>query len=125
MKTKGWIRSGSGQGQSNFQGNGSINQRRLAMKDYDKIIKEKGLPNVGQTVRSKKYSTLWRVMEKKEIWRNIDPDPKTNEPRMVPAIYLLYWKVEEGVSPGVGKMMGFEYTLYDNTFKLNWNILNE
>jgi hypothetical protein len=95
------------------------------MKDYEKIIKEKGLPSVGQTVRSKKYGTKWRVLEKKEVWRNIDPDSKTNEPRMIPAIYLLYWKVEEGISPGVGRMMGFEYTLYDNTFKLNWDTVKD
>jgi len=95
------------------------------MKEYDEIIRQKGLPQVGQTVRSKKYGTLWRVMEKKEVWRNIDPDPNTREPRMVPAIYLLYWKVQEGGTPGVGKMMGYEYTLYDNTFNLNWEIVNE
>jgi hypothetical protein len=93
------------------------------MRDFQEIIKEKGLPAVGQTVRSKKFGTKWRVMEKKEIWHNIDPDPKTDEPRMVPAIYLCFWKVEEGVRPGVGKMMGFEYTLYDNTFSLNWDIV--
>ncbi len=93
------------------------------MKEYGQIIKEKGLPNPGQTVRSKKYGTLWRVMEKREIWRNIDPDPNTGETRMVPAIYLSYWKVQEGERPGVGKMMGFEYTLYDNTFGLNWEIV--
>jgi hypothetical protein len=94
------------------------------MKEYEEITREKGLPTVGQMVRNKKYGTKWRVMEKKEIWRNINPDPKTGEPRMVPAIYLLYWKVQEGMAPGVGKMMGFEYTLYDNTFNLNWNIDN-
>ena len=91
------------------------------MKDYDEIIRKKGLPSVGQTVRSKKFSTLWRVLEKKEVWQYIDPDPKTGEPRMVPAIYLSYWKVQEGEQPGVGKMMGYLYTLYDNTFELNWN----
>lgn len=93
------------------------------MKDYDEIMREKKLPNVGQTVRSKKYGTLWRVMEKKEVWQNIDPDPKTGETRMIPAIYLSYWKVQEGVMPGVGKMMGFLYTLYDNTFQLNWDVV--
>ena len=91
------------------------------MKDYDEIIRKKGLPNVGQTVRSKKYGTQWRVLEKKEVWQNIDPDPKTGETRMVPAIYLSYWKVQEGTQPGVGKMMGYLYTLYDNTFELNWD----
>jgi hypothetical protein len=92
------------------------------MKDFQEIIQKKHLPEVGQTVRSKKHRTLWRVMEKKEVWQNIDPDPKTGEPRMIPAIYLSYWKVQEGAMPGVGKMMGFLYTLYDNTFALNWDI---
>ena len=27
------------------------------------------------------------------------------------------------VPPGVGRMMGFEYTLYDSTFALNWDIV--
>jgi hypothetical protein len=90
------------------------------MKEYEEIIKEKGLPNVGDTVRSKKYKTLWRVMEKREVWQNIEPDPQTGESRMVPAIYLAYWKIQDGVPPGVGKMMGYLYTLYDNTFALNW-----
>jgi len=89
-------------------------------KDYEEIIREKGLPDVGVTVRSKKYGTLWRVMEKKEVWQNIEPDIKTGESRMIPAIYLSYWKVREDVAPGVGKMMGFLYTLYDNTFEANW-----
>ena len=44
---------------------------------------------------------------------------------MVPAIYLMFWKVQEGERPGVGKMMGFEYTLYDNTFALNWDIIKD
>jgi hypothetical protein len=90
------------------------------MKDYEEIIQKKGLPEVGQTVRSKTYGTLWRVLEKKEVWQTIEPDPKTGETRMVPAIYLCYWKVNDGVMPGVGKMMGYLYTLYDNTFTLNW-----
>ena len=92
------------------------------MKDYEEITREKNLPNVGQTVRSKKYGTLWRVLEKKEVWQTIDPDPKSGETRMVPAIYLSYWKVQDGVMPGVGKMMGFLYTLYDNTFQINWDL---
>lgn len=95
----------------------------MALKDYEKIIMEKGLPQVGQTVRSKRFATLWRVLEKREVWQNIDPDPKTSEPRMVPAIYLAYWRIVEGTPPGVGKMMGYLYTLYDNTFETNWEIM--
>jgi hypothetical protein len=93
------------------------------MKEYEEIIREKGLPNVGQTVRSKDHGTLWRIMEKKEVWQTIDDDPQTREPRMVPAIYLSYWRIREGVRPGVGRMMGYTYTLYDNTFEANWEIM--
>ena len=95
------------------------------MKEYEEIIRAKGLPSVGQTVYSKKYGTLWRVMERKEIWRNIDPDPNTGEPRIIPCIYLLFWKVQERTPPGIGKLIGFEYTLYDNTFAPNWDIIRD
>ena len=54
------------------------------MKDFDKIIQEKGLPAVGQEVRSKKYATVWRVMEKKEIWANILPTPRAASPAWSP-----------------------------------------
>ena len=92
------------------------------MKEYDEIVQQKGLPEVGQVVRSKAYGTLWRVMEKREVWQNIEPDPNTSNPRMVPAIYLVYWRQRTGVQPGVGKMLGFLYTLYDDTFEVNWEI---
>ena len=92
------------------------------MKDFEEIMRQKKLPKVGQVVRSKKYGTEWRVMEMKEVWHNIDPDPKTGETRMIPAIYLSFWRVQEGVIPGVGRMMGFLYTLYDNSFEANWNL---
>jgi len=93
------------------------------MKEFEEIIQEKGLPRVGQTVRSKDYGTLWRVMEKRETWQTIADDPQTGEPRMIPAIYLSYWRIQEEGPPGVGKMMGFTYTLYDNTFGIHWDIV--
>jgi hypothetical protein len=95
---------------------------RAAMKEYEEIIQQKGLPSVGETVRSKKYGTIWRVMKKWEVWQNINPDPQTGEPRMIPAIYLCYWRIQKGVPPGVGRMMGYTYTLHDNTFEANWEI---
>lgn len=93
------------------------------MKEYEEIIREKGLPSVGQTVRSKDYGTLWRVVEKREVWQTIADDPETKEPRMIPAIYLSYWRIREGEQPGMGRMMGFTYTLYDNSFANHWEIV--
>ena len=80
---------------------------------HDDIISQKHLPRVGQTVRSKK-----------EVWQNTSDDPETGAPRMVPAIYLTYWKVKKGERQGIGKMLGFAYTLYDNTFEANWEFVN-
>ena len=42
---------------------------------------------------------------------------------MVPSIYLSYWRVRKGVMPGIGKMLGYAYTLHDNTFRVNWEIV--
>jgi hypothetical protein len=94
------------------------------MKEYDEIMRKKGLPNVGQIVRSKKYNTLWRIMEKREVWKGLEEDLKTKEPRWTYAIYLCYWKIQLGVEPGMGKTMGFLYTLDDNTFEENWAIIS-
>ncbi len=93
------------------------------IETHAQVVSQKRLPNVGQIVQSKDYNTLWRVMERREIWENIPDDPETGDPRMVPAIYILYWKVHERGVPGVGKMLGYAYTLHDNTFQLHWDIL--
>jgi hypothetical protein len=92
---------------------------------HDDVIREKKLPRVGQTVRSKKYGTLWRVIEKKEVWHNITDDPETGEPRLMPAIYLTYRQIRQGVQQRIGKMLGYAYTLHDNTFEANWEIVKE
>ena len=89
------------------------------METHEQVMREKNLPRVGQTVRSKKYGTLWRVMEKREVWQNTADDP----PSMIPAVYLSYWRVRKGVMPGIGKMLGYAYTLHDNTFRVNWQIV--
>ncbi|MFO7555629.1 MAG: hypothetical protein R6W88_10540 [Desulfobacterales bacterium] len=90
---------------------------------HDDVIREKKLPRVGQTVRSKKYGTLWRVIEKKEVWQSTADDPSSEKSRLTPAIYLSYWKIKKGVLPGIGKMLGYAYTIYDTTFETNWEVV--
>lgn len=90
---------------------------------YDEVFRKKKLPSIGQIVRSKKYGTLWRVVEKREIWQHTAHHPQSGEDALLPAIYLGYWKVQKGVMPGIGKMIGYAYTLYDNTFESNWDLV--
>jgi hypothetical protein len=92
---------------------------------HDEVFRQKKLPDVGQIVRSKKYGTIWRVMEKREIWQHTAHDPQSGEGGLIPAIYLAYWKVQKGVLPGIGKMFGYAYTLHDNTFESNWDIVED
>jgi solute carrier family 9B (sodium/hydrogen exchanger), member 1/2 len=86
---------------------------------HDDVIREKRLPRVGDTVRSRKYGTLWRVIEKREAWQNTS-DLNT----IVPAIYLCFWRIKEGQLPGFGNMLGYAYTLHDTTFETNWEKVN-
>jgi hypothetical protein len=99
-------------------------EEKTMVETHDQVLREKNLPRVGQTVRNKKHGTVWRVMEKREVWRNIADDPKTGEPRLVPAIHLTYWEVKPGEMPGIGKMLGYAYTLHDNTFESNWEVMD-
>lgn len=87
---------------------------------HDDVAREKNLPRVGQTVRSKGHGTLWRIIEKREVWQHT-PDRL----HLVPAIYLCYWKIKDGELPGIGKMLGYAYTLHDNTFEANWDTVDQ
>jgi solute carrier family 9B (sodium/hydrogen exchanger), member 1/2 len=95
------------------------------IETHDDVMLGKNLPRVGQTVRSKKHGTLWRVVEKREMWVHTEDDPETGDPRMLPAIYLCYWEVREGQPAGIGKMLGYAYTLHDTTFETNWEIAKD
>ena len=90
---------------------------------HDEVLKQTKLPDVGHIVRSKKYGTLWRVMEKREVWQNTTDNPESGLPRLIPSIYLSYWRVKKGVLPGLGKTLGYSYTLHDTTFDANWEIV--
>jgi hypothetical protein len=94
------------------------------IETHNDVIREKHLPRVGDTVRSKKYGTSWRVIGKREIWLNASDDPPTGDYRAIPAIYLCYWRVQEGQQPGIGKMLGYPYSLHDNTFETNWEVVH-
>jgi len=91
---------------------------------HDDVIREMQLPRVGDTVRSKKYGTLRQVIEKKEAWLKTRDDPETGDYRAIPAIYLRYWRVQEGKPSGFGKMLGYACSLHDNTFDANGEMAN-
>ena len=88
-----------------------------------KDLREKlGLPHVGEKVLSKRYGTVWKVIEQRETWipaGAADTDPA----RLVPAIYIRYWMNDIRADPGKGKTRFYRYSLNDASFSRNWEIL--
>jgi hypothetical protein len=82
-----------------------------------------GLPRVGQRVRSKRYGTVWKVIEEKETWiKKLGPSiAGSQDNNLVPAINLRYWRESPG--PGRGKTMSYRYSQEDLSFSDNWEIL--
>jgi len=87
-----------------------------------KDLREKiDLPRVGETVRSKRHGTVWKIIEEKEVW--IDADSGDLETHPIPAIQLRYWKNRSGGSPGTGKTISFLYSAGNPSFDDHWEIL--
>ncbi|MBW1680231.1 MAG: cation:proton antiporter [Deltaproteobacteria bacterium] len=92
---------------------------------FKELRESMGLPRVGELVRSKRFDTVWKVIEEKEIWIQSDfPGGEAEGPRALqPAIYLRYWKPEEGREPGTGKTLLYRYSREDPSFAEHWEVL--
>ena len=63
-------------------------------------------------------------MRRRKSGFNTSDDPEMWDHRAIPVIYLCYWRFKEGKQPGFGKMLGYAYSLHDNTFDANWGMAN-
>jgi len=84
-----------------------------------------GLPRVGQRARSKRYGTVWKVIEEKETWiKKLGPSiAGSQDNNLVPAINLRYWREDTSPGPGRGKTMSYRYSQGDLSFSDNWEIV--
>ena len=92
------------------------------MDGFEDIFRGQGLPEAGSVVRCRRTNSLWRVMER-EVWRWVEEHPQNDEALVVPSLYLSFWRIESGVPPGVGQMLGHLYHPNDNSFVTNWEII--
>ena len=76
---------------------------------------------MGERVRSKKFGTVWKVIEEREVWAESKADGSHARP--IPAIYIRYWKEDTAKGPGTGKTMSFRYSVEDPNFEDHWEIL--
>lgn len=90
-------------------------------------LREKyGLPRVGERVRNKETDTIWKVIEEKEDWIEVPAagrETAAADSRLLPAVYIRYWKENNGSEPGRGKTMTLRYSDTDPTFNDHWEVL--
>ena len=80
------------------------------------------LPRVGQRVRHKRDGNVWKVIEEMEIWVH-EPEESGAPAKIVPAVALRFWMVQEDRPKGTGKTLRHSYTPGDDSFDRNWEIL--
>ncbi|NLI83762.1 MAG: sodium:proton antiporter [Deltaproteobacteria bacterium] len=96
---------------------------RMTLYRFKELRENLGLPRVGERVRSKRFGTVWKVIEKKEVWLQ---KPSVQDPaqvEQVPAVYLRYWREDTSSGPGTGKTMAYRYSMEDPSFNDHWEIL--
>jgi len=87
------------------------------------IFHQKRFPKTGEVVRCRKTGTLWRIMER-EVWQKVEEDPLTGESWIVPFCYFSFWRIQDGVPPRVGEMLGYLCHPEDDNFADNWEVLS-
>jgi hypothetical protein len=97
-------------------------RREIVMDRLNEIFRSQGLPEAGSVGRCRKTNSLWRVMER-EVWRWVAEHPERQEALVVPSFSLSFWRIENGVPPGVGQMLGHLYRPNDNACAANWEIV--
>jgi hypothetical protein len=71
---------------------------------------------VGERVRLKDDSTVWKVIGEKELWDEAAGGP-------LPVIQLRFWKEEDAPEEGKGHTITESYTPTGRSFEERWEIL--
>ena len=86
------------------------------------IFRQNSFPKTGEVVRCRKSGALWRIMER-EVWQKVEEDPLTGESRIVPFLYFSFWRIQDGVPPRVGEMLGYLCHPEEDHFAEDWEVL--
>jgi NhaP-type Na+/H+ or K+/H+ antiporter len=102
-----------------------LDHGELSTYKFKELREKLALPHVGERVRSRHSSRIWKVIEEKEVWLEEPSAAGSSEdaPRLIPAIYLRYWGEETSEEEGKGKTLSFHYTQKDPSFHVHWEIL--
>jgi hypothetical protein len=109
-----------------FVGDRVLEESERSVFRFRELRERLGIPRVGERIRSKRFDTVWKVIEEKEFW--VDAGQKearggTRPKPSVPAIQLRFWLEGSAKGPGTGKTRSYRYSLVDPPFHDHWEIL--
>jgi hypothetical protein len=94
---------------------------------FKDLRRKLGIPHVGERVRSKRFGTVWKVIEQKEMWIPDTANPRSPDKAVplqrTPAIFVRYWREDTSPGPGRGKTLSCRYTPDDPSFPEHWEVL--
>lgn len=108
-----------------FLGERVLDREERPVYRFQQIRENLALPRVGERVRSKRFDTVWKIIEEKEVWLK-HPGASAVQgqaPSPVPAISLRFWKEDKDRDPGTGKTQTYRYSQIDPSFHDQWEIL--
>jgi hypothetical protein len=103
-----------------------LDRSELSIYKFRELRERLALPRVGERVRSKRYGTVWKVIEEKETWLSSSEAGGSHgghDGRLVPAIHIRFWREDTSKGPGTGKTMTYRYSIADPSFQEHWEIL--
>ncbi len=92
------------------------------IETHEDVFKQKHLAESGPDGQEQE---VWHLVAGDGKTGSMDADggrSRTGDPAA--AVYLCYWRIVDGRTPGIGKMLGYAYTLHDTTFETNWEIIS-
>ncbi len=106
-------------------GEGILDRGERSSYRFKELRESMGLPRVGERIGSKEFDSVWKVIEEKEAWVEgpTDLGQEKSFSRLVPAIFLRYWREDTSSAPGTGRTKLYRYSRIDPRFDRYWEIL--
>ena len=90
---------------------------------FRELREQLDLPHVGERIMSKTHGTVWKIIHEEEVWIDSPESRPDADGKLIPAIYLRFWKEDTSNGPGAGKTMSYRYSRLDPSFHNNWEVL--
>ena len=86
---------------------------------FQELRESMGLPRVGQRLKERATGVVWKVIEERERWEEMEAEPEG----VSPVIEIRVWREEEGLVPGKGPTRMLSFTSRGDPLHRHWEIV--